>query len=265
MYKAWRYNLSYNMVQYIMAYYMHDSLVYTVNMSLWSNVWSITSNITSRIFLYISYHRFLSSIFEENLKDVDLHAWYILKKSGLLLFAIQEEGWVVCRVFKKKNHQRGIPPEAMLEEDEPNLSRPTRSALLDPKYNFNMPSDFTFDASMHLPQLLSSESSPLPSFMPQQVSMNSLDIECSHNLMKLTNGGASNNHHHLLPQERFNNGDWSILDKLLASQQQLDQLFNGKLNTPPSHQLIMEMGSSMERFPLHSLGCENDNIMKFPK
>ncbi|XP_020089353.1 NAC domain-containing protein 76-like [Ananas comosus] len=178
---------------------------------------------------------------------------------------VLEEGWVVCRVFKKKNHQRGIPPEAMLEDDEPNLSRPTRSALLDPKHNFNMPSDFTFDASMHLPQLLSSESSPLPSFMPQQVSMNSLDIECSHNLMKLTNGGASNSHHHLLPQERFNNGDWSRLDKLLASHQQLDQLFNGKLNTPPSHQLIMEMGSSMERFPLHSLVCENDNIMKFPK
>ncbi|XP_072979905.1 NAC domain-containing protein 76-like isoform X3 [Typha angustifolia] len=171
------------------------------------------------------------------------------------LAQVQEDGWVVCRVFKKKNQQRGIPPEAMLEEDELLPLRSSGPTSMEQKHNYQMPCDYSYDTSMHLPQLLSTESS-LPSFMPP-ASMNSLDLECSQNLMKLTSGGGTG----FVPQERFS-GDWSILDKLLASHQNLDQLFQGKLNPPTQ---LMDMGgASAQRFPLHYLGCETD-LLKFSK
>ncbi|KAG1330318.1 protein SOMBRERO [Cocos nucifera] len=169
---------------------------------------------------------------------------------------VQEDGWVVCRVFKKKNHQRCIPPESILEDDQLDPLRPNGFASMAQKQNFQLPCDFSFDNnSMHLPQLLSSEST-IPPLMPP-ASMNALNLECSQNLMKLTsmNGGGG-----LLPQEKFT-GDWSILDKLLASHQNLDQLIQSKHH--PASQL-MDMGSSVQRFPFQYLGCEAD-LLKFSK
>ncbi|WOK97191.1 hypothetical protein Cni_G05899 [Canna indica] len=191
---------------------------------------------------------------------------------------IQEDGWVVCRVFKKKNYQRGIPTEAILEEEQliGSLKQHSTSgsniAVVDQKQNlYHIPNHHlisSFNASMHLPQLLSSESAtiPLPFNMPPPVlSINSLDFECSHNLMKLTSsaGGA------LLPQDhRMINtagGDLSILDKLLASHQNLDQLFQmskcSNNNTPTSSQVMNNLGSAsmLQRNPnLQYLGCEAD-------
>ncbi|XP_010915633.1 NAC domain-containing protein 76 [Elaeis guineensis] len=167
---------------------------------------------------------------------------------------VQEDGWVVCRVFKKKNHQRGIPPEAILEDDQLDPLRANGYASMEQKQNFQLPCNFSFDSNMHLPQLLSSEST-IPPLMPP-VSMNALDLECSQNLMKLTSGNGGGP----LPHERFT-GNWSILDKLLASHQNLDQLIQSKCN--PLSQL-MDMGSSVHRFPLQYLGCEAD-LLKFSK
>ncbi|WOL02113.1 protein SOMBRERO-like [Canna indica] len=173
----------------------------------------------------------------------------------------QEDGWVVCKVFKKKSLQmRDIPPEAIMEEDQLNSLKQnvgySSSLPLDQKQqqHFQIPCDnFPFNTSIHLPQLLSSESSAIPPFMPP-LSINSLDLECSQNLMKLTsnNGGGG-----LLPQERFT-GDWSILDRLLESHRKMDQLFQGKCNTPSPAQL-MGMGSdAVHRY----LGYELD-LVKF--
>ncbi|KAG1335182.1 NAC domain-containing protein 76 [Cocos nucifera] len=167
---------------------------------------------------------------------------------------VQEDGWVVCRVFKKKNHQSGIPPEAILEDDQLDPLRANGYASMEQKQNFQLPCNFSFDNNMHLPQLLSSEST-IPPLMPP-VSMNALDLECSQNLMKLTSGIGGG----LLPHERFT-GNWSILDKLLASHQNLDQPIQSKCN--PLSQL-MDMGSSVQRFPLQYLGCETD-LLKFSK
>ncbi|URE47695.1 Nac domain-containing protein, partial [Musa troglodytarum] len=160
---------------------------------------------------------------------------------------IQEDGWVVCRVFKKKNHQSGLPPEAILEEDQFNSSKARRSVPVDQKLHFQNPCDFSFNRSFHLPQLLSSEPA-IPPFVPP-LSINSFDLECSQNLMKLTSSGGGT-----LPQERFT-GDWSILDKLLASHKNLDQLFQSKCNQPSQ---LMDMGSSVRRNPLLFLGSEAD-------
>uniref|UniRef100_A0A804I805 NAC domain-containing protein n=1 Tax=Musa acuminata subsp. malaccensis TaxID=214687 RepID=A0A804I805_MUSAM len=49
---------------------------------------------------------------------------------------IQEDGWAVCRVFKKKNHQGVIPPEAILEEDQFNPSKASGCSPVDHKHNF---------------------------------------------------------------------------------------------------------------------------------
>ncbi|KAJ8464407.1 hypothetical protein OPV22_026959 [Ensete ventricosum] len=138
---------------------------------------------------------------------------------------IQEDGWVVCRVFKKKNYQRGMPPEAVMEEGQ------------------------------FSPWKLLSSDATISPFLPP-LSINSLDLECSQNLMKLTTGvggGAA-----LLPHDRFP-GDWSILDKLMASHQDLDQLVQSKCN-PPSQ--LLDMATSVQRNPFQYLGCEAD-LLKF--
>lgn len=168
---------------------------------------------------------------------------------------LQEEGWVVCRVFKKKNHQRGPPSETGLEENLFTQLKTSGSTRLEQKQPLQMPYDFSFDNSMHLPQLLSSESIGTP-FMPS-VSLNLSDIECSQNLMKLTTGEGG-----VLQQEKLN-VDWSILEKLLASHQNLDQIFQSRFNLAAPSQ-SMDNGCSVQRFPLQYLGCETD-FLKFTK
>ncbi|XP_031495776.1 protein SOMBRERO-like [Nymphaea colorata] len=170
----------------------------------------------------------------------------------------QEDGWVVCRVFKKKNHQRGFPEEAFQEEDHfPNLQRPSGPSLMEHKPN--LPSsqyDFSFDGSMHLPQLLSPESGVAAFNMPP-LSLNSIDIECSQNLMRLTTNG-------MMQLDQKLTGDWSFLDRLLQSNQMNpDQFFQGKCN-PAAVQVVDAAGSSMQRFPFHYLGCDQD-MLKFSK
>ncbi|KAF3333246.1 NAC domain-containing protein 76-like protein [Carex littledalei] len=181
----------------------------------------------------------------------------------------QEEGWVVCRVFKKKNFQRSIdmPPEITIveEEDELHQFRQGGPTLPDQKLvHYPMQcNNFSFDPSMQLPQLLCTEPAgpSLNPFVPAQVSVNSHDLDCSHNLMKLTssNVGVSD----IISHEKFVT-DWSILDKLLASHQNLDQLFQGKVFNPQS-QVMDSIGSSAQRFPLQYLGCDANELFKFAK
>lgn len=180
---------------------------------------------------------------------------------------------MVCRVFKKKNHQRGIPPESLLEEDQDQFTHQLRASGSPSSFDhkhipYQMPPcDFSYGNSMHLPQLLSAEASAPSAFIPPPpgLSLNALDLECSQNLMKLTSagaagGGAAGGGRSIPPpppHERLagGSGDWSILDKLLASHHNLGQ--------------VMDLGSAaaaaVQRFPFQYLGCDAHELFKFSK
>ncbi|XP_062178404.1 NAC domain-containing protein 76-like [Phragmites australis] len=199
---------------------------------------------------------------------------------------IQEDGWVVCRVFKKKNYQRGLKLSEMAEVDDDELTPfpvpvPVPSTMpTDHKHNPHlMHYDFpSFDPSMQLPQLMRADQ-PVPALLRSQpgvaMAMSSLDMECSQNLMKLTSNGSNGMlHGGGGGTDRFaGSTDWSILDKLLTSHQNLDQFFQGKVTaasaTPmaPYHQQLMELGgtSSLQRLPLQYLGGEAANLLRLPK
>ncbi|KAF8661407.1 hypothetical protein HU200_057047 [Digitaria exilis] len=202
---------------------------------------------------------------------------------------ITEDGWVVCRVFKKKSiiqrgfDQHGMVAAAVVDDDElQSFHSPSSATPVDQKHSIHqlMHGGFpAFDPSMNLPHLTSVEA-PLATtaFMPgtSAVAVNSLDMAGSspHNLVKLTTscgtaGDMLLNH----GGERYaaSAADWSILDKLLASHQNLDQLFHGKFGGPavgvPHHyqqQPLMGMStSSLQRLPLHYLGYETADLLKF--
>ncbi|KAK3156499.1 hypothetical protein QOZ80_2AG0108070 [Eleusine coracana subsp. coracana] len=199
---------------------------------------------------------------------------------------VPEDGWVVCRVFKKKSIQRNFEQPGMAPGDDEELQSFTPMDQKQGLHHQLMHGGFpAFDPSMHLPQLASPETTPgsgasafMSSGMPA-VAMNQLDMGCSSQYMaKLTAALAGGNTGEIILNggERFGAAaDWSILDKLLASHQNLDQIFHGKLGgvgvQAPHHyqqhqQLLMEMGaSSLQRLPLHYLGCEATELLKFSK
>ena len=203
---------------------------------------------------------------------------------------------MVCRVFKKKNHNRGgFESEACQDHQEYMNSSSSSShggirasgyTPLVPAKQINVQAafyDFNFDGSMHLPQLLSPESVvPPPSFIsPLSLNNNNnttstMDIECSQNLLRLTTSsttthgcGLINNNN--IQQERMNinGGDWSFLDKLLASHQSLSlHDHHSQTKCPhhhhPSSQFLDHVPTSAQKFPFQYLGCETD-ILKFSK
>ncbi|KAG6763864.1 hypothetical protein POTOM_031308 [Populus tomentosa] len=174
---------------------------------------------------------------------------------------VQEDGWVVCRVFKKKNQTRGFLPEVSQEVHFSHMKASASSFPLDPKQNHlqSLYDDYTLDGSMHLPQLFSPDSAVAPSFVSPLSLNNMNDIECSQNLLRLAPGGCGFVH----PAGRFN-GDWSFLDKLLASHQNLDhqQHYHSKRNS--SSQIVDPVGTSTQKFPFQYLGFETD-ILRFSK
>jgi hypothetical protein len=114
------------------------------------------------------------------------------------------------------------------------------------------------------------------------MAMSSLDVECSQNLTKLTSNGSDGMLHVHGGGAGGGVGrfagttDWSILDKLLASHQNLDQLFHGKVTAASAspmaayHHQLMELGgssssSSLQRLPLQYLGGETADLLRFPK
>ncbi|KZV32898.1 NAC domain-containing protein [Dorcoceras hygrometricum] len=167
---------------------------------------------------------------------------------------IQEEGWVVCRVFKKKNHTRGFHPQT---EDQEDHDKPTNfqqataaDSTLVPKqitcdqiqYSMN----YVFDPtnSMHLPQLTSPETTIPPSFL----SSLPMDLQCTQNLLNLTSGGDGHSAagRNIMQPERFS-GDWTFLDKLLATHQTMDP-------TGKYHQIsqVSDLVPTRFPFPYHS-------------
>lgn len=201
--------------------------------------------------------------------------------------SMQEDGWVVCRVFKKKSIQRGFEYQlgtasagdddelqsfhspggvmtTLAEQKHGLLHQLTHGGVVVP----------AFDPCMNLPHLTSAEGqlAATAAFTSgtSAVAMNLLDMgRCSrhnhnHNMLKMTTTPCgSANDMPLNSGERFGAAaDWSILDKLLASHQNLDQLFHCKFGgttfaVPHHYQQEMQQqhmeisASSLHRLPLH--------------
>ncbi|KAG6418933.1 hypothetical protein SASPL_121140 [Salvia splendens] len=115
---------------------------------------------------------------------------------------IQEDGWVICRVFKKKNLSRGFQAEA--EQDEPMVPfqyHAVGGCTLEPAFN------------QHLPQLLSPEQAGVSSSFMSSLPL--MDL----NLLRPTPGARPS----FIQHEKLT-GDWSFLDKLLTTQQTVDHI-----------------------------------------
>ncbi|KAL3625100.1 hypothetical protein CASFOL_031768 [Castilleja foliolosa] len=167
---------------------------------------------------------------------------------------IQEDGWVVCRVFKKKNPTRGFHPE--LEQDDPvvpfhasgGCTSTQRQQIHDPNPT-QFINNYAFDHtnnnnSIHLPQLLSPDHHSFLSSLPLGLTVD--QMPGSHNLLRLAPSGG------FVPPAKFS-GDWSFLDKLLANNHQnVDHI--GKCQQFPSGQ----------RLPFSYNGIEPD-FSRYPK
>ncbi|GAA0138830.1 hypothetical protein Leryth_001842 [Lithospermum erythrorhizon] len=185
---------------------------------------------------------------------------------------VQEDGWVVCRVFKKKNFCKIFQPDLTSEEHMMStpMMKPNTSTFLEHHQHSQIPHEYnttnTFDGSMHLPPLLNTESTiHHPSFLTQPLPLSNMDLECSQNLLRLTTGGGSGGscsglmtHHHHQQDKYF--GDWSFLDKLLTSNH-MDQSKSHHFSQA-SEAAINNNPSTHQRFPY--LGFEPD-LSKFPK
>ncbi|XP_074313446.1 protein SOMBRERO-like [Silene latifolia] len=196
----------------------------------------------------------------------------------------QEDGWVVCRVFKKKNHGRGgTQAEIHHQEDDYDNSNPnygssghmmkpnqsldlannnyTQPLLLPPSYN-----TYTFDGTMHLPQL----SSPDTVTAAGTSLLGTMD-----NLLSLTTIGGGGgrvgvlNTPHLQtggPTRLINGPESGFLEKLLANYQSLEQH-----HQEASHYKVdiggtsSSNGMNQNKFPFHYLGSDQSDFLKFSK
>lgn len=199
---------------------------------------------------------------------------------------LQEDGWVVCRVFKKKNHRVGFQAEMGQErqdhhqESHDHISQCMKSgggggfcmtSQMEPKQHRHhqhhhhlqlqslLCNNYNMECSMHLPQLLS----------PEVASSSFGDVQ---EMLRLTAASTCTS--------SSGGGDWSFLDKLLAAtshqqQQQQQQCLPLQQADPcqslpkayPSSQVqvVADAGaSSHHKFPFHYLGCDPD-MFKFPK
>lgn len=198
-----------------------------------------------------------------------------------------EDGWVVCRVFKKKaggnystttsTSTRGFQQPAdnrdrVLDIDqEETFSRLMRHSQVEPKqnsqtqalYDYSDTTNSLVDGSstaMHLPQLLSPESMlsaavhvPHPSSFLSG-GLDDIHYYCSQNLLSLASGSSSGNSGGIFrrsaqhDEKLMLNGGWSFLDKLLASHQSFDEQTKAHSSSP--QQSAHGLVPSTQRFPL---------------
>ncbi|XP_042469184.1 NAC domain-containing protein 76-like isoform X1 [Zingiber officinale] len=173
---------------------------------------------------------------------------WIMHEYRLANESSQEDGWVVCRVFRKRSYQRGILADAVADENQ-FKSTATDSYPLEQKQSFHIPTNFSLNGSVDLPQLLDSEPCSVTSIPPV-----SMDIRCSKKLVKLASEKT------LLPQETLN-WDWSILDKLLAAHQIPSHFLQNKVHPPTQ---LISVDSSVLQKSEQYLGYEA-GLLKFSK
>lgn len=180
--------------------------------------------------------------------------FFLNKKNSLIpliysLFSVffktisQEEGWVVCRVFKKKYHRGFQLTEAATasdhqeEEDDQTLPKDHQHPMMTMASSLggikqvmhrNILNSLPYNSNPlydgHLPQLFSPEAviPNVNSHDSNNLNSNNDILERSHNLLRLTTSSGSILHQ----QERapsfgmnslYGPSDWSFLDKLLGS------------------------------------------------
>ncbi|KAK8313405.1 hypothetical protein V6Z11_D01G107800 [Gossypium hirsutum] len=98
--------------------------------------------------------------------------------------------------------------------------------------------DYSFDASINLPQLFSPESAAVASSFISPLSLNSMDIESSRNLLRQASTGGSS--------------------------QQPQSIDHQHSQTKCSPSLQLDVGTSSQKVPFRYLGCEAD-ILKISK
>ncbi|XP_076934935.1 protein SOMBRERO-like [Bidens hawaiensis] len=204
---------------------------------------------------------------------------------------VQEDGWVVCRVFKKRNNNRSpyqgedhhnhtlhTEDDHHQLDDQDNFNKHDEGMQALHGYNCNITSNTSlFDGSMHLPQLLTSPHEHPPYFLPQHqshqlVNNNNNDVHCSKNLlslMSMSQGGCDKT---LLASASNVTADWSFLDKLLAMNQHHSGFTfshhnqQGTCDDPSSSQHFdhPDVNPQSSMFPFHNIGYETD-VLKFPK
>ncbi|KAL8215651.1 hypothetical protein R6Q57_022488 [Mikania cordata] len=215
----------------------------------------------------------------------------------------EEDGWVVCRVFKKRNYNRSpfqadnnhshnhnhhVEDDHHQLEDQDHMS--THGNDMHTLHSYTT----LFDGSMHLPRLLTSPHEHPPYFLApplsrQPVNNNSNNnsetgtmmtngINCSKNLLSLMSMSQGSCGHHSqdkpLLATRNATADWSFLDKLLASNQHHPgftfEHHNQQgtcINDPSSSQHFdndPDVSQTSNIFPFHHVGYETD-VLKFPK
>ncbi|XP_015060838.1 NAC domain-containing protein 76-like [Solanum pennellii] len=173
---------------------------------------------------------------------------------------VEEEGWVVCRVFKKKNYARGFQHDIGEQDHEPQLSFTDPMKGGTSKQNIQQQLQTasscydnyqsSFDGSMHLPQLLSPDLTlPCPSLVPPPLS--------NHNLLRLTSTSAPN--FNFSQQHDKFSGDWSFLDKLLASSNQAVVLQSQAVTTD------LVNPTTSQKYPIFNHHAFDHDILKFSK
>ncbi|KAM3320418.1 NAC domain-containing protein 76 isoform X1 [Capsicum chacoense] len=180
---------------------------------------------------------------------------------------LQEDGWVVCRVFKKKNYTTSFQHEIGDDYDEKlhftdQMKAGSAGGLTElSKQNMQQPQaacyDYasSFDGSMHLPQLLSPDLS-LPCPLPPLSNVNNIECSPHHNLLRLTSAGPASAFNIPQQHDKFS-GDWSFLDKLLASNQGAlqSQTTTGDLDNP----------TSTQKYPIFHHHAFDPDLLKFSK
>ncbi|XP_015163084.1 NAC domain-containing protein 76 isoform X2 [Solanum tuberosum] len=178
---------------------------------------------------------------------------------------VEEEGWVVCRVFKKKNYTRGFQHDIGDQDHEEQLPFTDHMKAGSSKQNIQTAASCydnyqsSFDGSMHLPQLLSPDLT-LP--CPSLISPLSNHIECStthhnHNLLRLTSTSGPN--FNFSQQHDKFSGDWSFLDKLLASSNQGVALQSQAATTD------LVNPTSSQKYPIFHHHTFDHDLLKFSK
>lgn len=203
---------------------------------------------------------------------------------------------MICRVFKKKNHGRGLQSE-LLEEDCENygVNNPASSHMMKPSSNMTTSSttllpprqngyniqpsmfpnnytDYTLESTMHLPQLS----------CPDSVSPNGgalfTTMDNVLRLSTLSSGGILSAQHLLaagVTERLATGGEWGFLDKLLANYQSLEQQQQLQQREASHNKMVaanhdvagMSSTNALQhphKFPFQYLGSELD-LLKFSK
>ncbi|XP_047321185.1 NAC domain-containing protein 76-like [Impatiens glandulifera] len=168
---------------------------------------------------------------------------------------MQENGWVVCRVFKKKSHYRDF------QQDDVNFPMNSGSCYV---------GSISYSNLLHPHQLLSPNTiindGGGPSSLNFMMNNNSsLDVDGSdQTAVRLTSSSSTAA---VVGGSSGGGGDWCFLEKLLANNHHKPSphlALNNNNNN--NNQMVGIMGSSSTRLPLHYLGCEADHMLiKYPK